>query len=564
MVEKHCAEKGSLHFLSAIKRPLSIKAYISLLKACSSSKSLHQARQIKTHLAHYSVSLSGLLGDYLVVTLARCGDPDEALLTSHALARRTVFSWTAIISSYSDEGLGLQALEAYRLMLLDGIEPDPYTFVAIVRACGLASDIIGGMLFHSDMISGASNLDVFVISSLISMYGKCGAVLEAEHVFLRCPNRGTNAVCCNAMFSAYLECGYLAKALQLFGKMHDEEEDGLLPHRLSCVILLQACASLAETWSEDENALVEIGRSLHAYARRHGFESDETVCSALVIFYGKCGMIREAENVFLSLSEWTFVSWTAMLSAYLELGQPVKVVQLYHHLAKTNVSWDHVMLTCVLQACSAAGSLEICKRLHFVIVDAGYEALSSVASTLIHAYGNCAEMADGGAVFDGFSEPSIVLWNAYIAGHAGEFLLCSYMFESLRFVGIFPDGVTFNSIISACSHSGCIPEGLGYFESMQEQYGLDPDLKHYGSILDLVGRAGLFEMAECVVNRMPMPADLSVWLCLLGACRAHGNVELARKAFDRAVHLKPEQDTAYIVMSSMHAGAGSSEEDDAT
>jgi Flp pilus assembly protein TadD len=99
---------------------------------------------------------------------------------------------------------------------------------------------------------------------------------------------------------------------------------------------------------------------------------------------------------------------------------------------------------------------------------------------------------------------------------------------------------------------------------MKERYGLDPDIKHYGSILDLVGRAGLFEMAECLVNRMPMPADLSAWLCLLGACRAHGNVELARKAFDRAVHLKPEQDTAYIVMSSMHAGARSSEEDYAT
>ena len=166
MVEKLCIQKASLNLLSAIEQPLSTKAYISLLKDCCQAKSLHQAKQIKTHLTNNHVPLSGLLGDYLVVTLARCGDPEEALLTSYKLPFRTVFSWTAIISSYSDDSLGLDALRIYRLMQQDGIQPDRYTFVALLKSCGIASDLLQGMDLHSDAICRAFTLDVFVVSSL--------------------------------------------------------------------------------------------------------------------------------------------------------------------------------------------------------------------------------------------------------------------------------------------------------------------------------------------------------------------------------------------------------------
>ena len=354
------------------------------------------------------------------------------------------------------------------------------------------------------------------------------------------------------MLSAYLEAGYAEKAFQLFVEMQDE--DGLLPYYLTIVIILQACTFIAEKW-KDKGILLEIGRGLHAYARRNGFESNELIGSTLVNMYGKCGVIQEAEHVFLFLPEPTLVSWTAMLSAYIDLGYPIKVLQLYHHLENMNMTWDHVTLTCILQACSATGSLETCKQLHFGIVYANYEDISPVASTLIHAYGSCANMADGQAIFDGISEPTIVVWNACIAGHVGDQdpFSCLYMFEKLQLVGIFPDGVTFNSVISACSHSGHVAEGIGYFQSMNKWYGLNPDVKHYGSILDLVGRAGHFEMIESILKGMPIVADLSIWLCLLGACRAHGNIELARRAFDHAVYIKPKQDTAYIVMSNMYA-----------
>lgn len=364
------------------------------------------------------------------------------------------------------------------------------------------------------------------------------------------------------MLSAYVEQGHGDKALQLFVQM---QVNGVSPYYLTSVIALQACVTLMEkqkTLSDkhvvNKSAALEIGITLHADARRKGLSSEIFVGSALITMYGKNGEIAKAEHVFAMLPEHSLVSCTALLSMYVDQGHVDKALQFYREMEKLGAEWDHVTLTCILQACGASGSLETCKQLHFGIVSSGYDEILPVAATLIHSYGSCAFMVDAQVFFDGLVEPTIVLWNACIAGHAaeGDSPACLHMFENLNFAGMMPNGVTFNSALCACSHSGLVTEGFEYFESISTYYGLSPDVKHYGSMLDLLGRAGDFKMIENVLGKMMVPADLSIWLCLLGACRAHGNVELARRAFDHAVTLQPKQDTAYVVMSSLYADAG--------
>lgn len=155
-------------------------------------------------------------------------------------------------------------------------------------------------------------------------------------------------------------------------------------------------------------------------------------------------------------------------------------------------------------------------------------------------------MVDAQVLFDKLSEPDIVSWNACIAGHAeeGNSLASLHMFEKLKLAGVKPDNVTFTSVLSACSHTGFVIKGLEYFESMSREYGLTPDLKHYSSMLDLLGRAGDFKEAGEMLGRMPMQADQAVWMCLLNACRTYGNLKLAKQVFDDAVKLQVKQATA--------------------
>lgn len=97
---------------------------------------------------------------------------------------------------------------------------------------------------------------------------------------------------------------------------------------------------------------------------------------------------------------------------------------------------------------------------------------------------------------------------------------------------------------------------MEFVESLNRDYQLTPDLKHYSTLLDLLGRAGDFARVENLLQRMPSQADLATWLCLIGACRIHGNVELAKQAFDFAVNLQPNEAAPYILMSRIYIEAG--------
>ncbi|KAI5071720.1 hypothetical protein GOP47_0013971 [Adiantum capillus-veneris] len=629
-------------------------AYLSLLKLCTKRKSLAHVKVICAHLVKHRPELTGFLGDFLVVSLARCGAVEDAQEIASKLLRRTVFSWTAIISAYVNRGDELEALKLYECMRKEGVRADAHTYASLLKACSHLHDLAWGKIIHTDARKDGLATENFVGNGLVTMYGKCGDIRDAESAFLDLAYR--DVVSWTAMLSAYLEQGQSKKALQLFRQM---QEEGITPNRLTCVIALQACVSFAEleeavTPEEGAGKLVslEIGQALHAYACRKDLTADAFVGTTLLSMYGNCGSINMAEHMFCMLphkcvvsynamlaayvdhchgvkalllfkhlidkgltpDKLTYVSaiqacstiadkkvsmatdnpsrkhlalkgqggkalslhremqkqrmiiddvalmlsWTAMLSGFIEKGQGEEALDLYRLMENEGVLLDDVALKCVLQACCLAGSLDVCRTVHSGIVCSGYDVLESVAATLIHAYGNCGSMGDAQSVFDRLSEPDIVSWSACIAGHAGEgdSRACLGMFEKLTVAKLMPDELTFTSILVVCCHSGQVARGLEFFESMSTDFRVTPDLKHYGIMLDLLGRAGDFNCVVELLWGMQMPIDLTMCMCLLGACQTHGNVELARLAFSNAVILQPKDATPYIMMSNIYAKAG--------
>eukprot|EP00250_Pteridium_aquilinum_P010460 c19405_g1_i1 orf=1-1011(-) len=175
--------------------------YWSLLKACNKQKALSQAKQVHGFLARHGKGLSSSLFDYLVSTLAKCGGLEEALDVFHQLCHRTVFSWTAVISAYTEGGKGEQAMETYRHMQVEGIQPNEHTIVSLLKACGSISDLEQGKAIHAYASTKGLDAHDFIGSALVSMYGKCTSIMEAEKVFdslSKC-----NVVLWNAMLSAY-------------------------------------------------------------------------------------------------------------------------------------------------------------------------------------------------------------------------------------------------------------------------------------------------------------------------------------------------------------------------
>ncbi|KAI5077830.1 hypothetical protein GOP47_0007654 [Adiantum capillus-veneris] len=601
---------------SGLPSPPSSDTLLFLLKACLRLKSLPQAKRILACIFHHRIQLSGFLGDYLVVTLAKCGAATEAWKLSCTLPCRTIFSWSAIISVHVDHGDHSEALKLYQCMQEENVHPNKFTLVSLFKACGFLSNLTQGKKLHeyarrmglaSDAFVGLGIREVtsvialqacgilaekevfeeqrikvkslalaralhadavvegyasrlMVGNTLVSAYGKCKSIADAEHAF--CAMSMRDVVSWNAMLSAYIERSEGRKALQLYCQMQVENTE---PEHVTFIMLLQACAAIAK---KEETSFMngqpikpialEVANSLHMDSLRRGFASDMIVASTLLDVYGKCGSVPLAEDVFSKLPQRNAVSWTALLFAYVEQKQVDKALIFYMKMKEERVCLDAVALVSLLQACRECGSLELCKYLHFNVVSSGFDSISGMQTTLVYTYGSCASMGDAQTSFDGLLSPDIMLWSACIDGHAseGNSAKSLHLFENFILGGRKPDEILLASVLSACCYSGHLAMGLEYFSLMDKDFGLTPNLKHFGILIDLLGRAGDLRRTENMLKNMPMKADLAIWVSVLGACRTHGNVQLARHAFNHAISLQPERETSYVLISNIYADAG--------
>lgn len=75
-------------------------------------------------------------------------------------------------------------------------------------------------------------------------------------------------------------------------------------------------------------------------------------------------------------------------------------------------------------------------------------------------------------------------------------------------------------------------------------------------MVDFLGRAGKLHEALKLVESMEVEKDEGLWSALLGACRVHGNLDLAEKAASLLLELLPDNPGHYILLSNIYARAG--------
>lgn len=513
----------------------------------------------------------------LVSMYGSCGSIQDAHNVFDRVPEPDLVVWNAIIAAYAQLGPGRKAVQLYTEMQEKGWSPDARTFVSVLQACSRLVDkdletcedetwakgtcLQMGMEIHAYAWSKGYRCDIYIGNALINLYGKWGSIDDAHNVFDSLPER--DVVAWNAILSTHARQGQPEEVLELYETM---QEQGMNADSRTFVILLQACGLLAEIEGAagcDPHLVKPVslsrGKALHMEALRRGCASDVFVGSTLISLYGKCGSLVDAQLVFNGLPHHTVVSWTAILSACVALEQGDKALQMYRIMQEEGVHPNEVTLICILQACSITGSLDICRQVHEDLVTLNGTNLSSMlAITLIQAYGRCASMADAQDVFNELPRPNVVAWNALLGGYAqqGNSAACLEWYEKMQQAGVTPSGVTFLSVLSACNHAGLVDQGVKYFESASRQFGLCLEIEHYVCVIDLLGRAGWFKMVEDLIVAMPVQPNLSIWLCLLGACRKHSMVVLGRRAFEQAVTLDPKHAAAYILMSNIYADAG--------
>jgi pentatricopeptide repeat protein len=176
-------------------------------------------------------------------------------------------------------------------------------------------------------------------------------------------------------------------------------------------------------------------------------------------------------------------------------------------------------------------------------------------NALLDMYCKCGSLEDANAVFVRMVEKDVISWSTMIAGLAqnGYSKEALKLFESMKVLGIKPNYVTIVGVLFACSHAGLVEEGLYYFHSMKELFGIDPGREHYGCMIDLLGRAGRLSEAVDLINEMECEPDAVTWRALLNACRVHRNVDVAIHAAKQILRLDPQDAGTYVLLSNIYA-----------
>ncbi|XP_043718688.1 pentatricopeptide repeat-containing protein At4g21065-like [Telopea speciosissima] len=183
-----------------------------------------------------SLSVStGLLSLY-----AKLGRMDDARKVFDEIPEKDLVTWNAMIAGYSQNQRPMEAIKLFREMQSErriGVKPDQVTMVSVIASCSQIGTLELGEWVHAYIKKNEIMLDVFLATSLIDMYAKCGDVNRSRHLFQEMPTRDLAAW--NAMIKGLAIHGQGKEALEIFSLM---KRDGVLPNDITFVGLLSACS----------------------------------------------------------------------------------------------------------------------------------------------------------------------------------------------------------------------------------------------------------------------------------------------------------------------------------
>ncbi|WCJ17661.1 Tetratricopeptide repeat (TPR)-like superfamily protein [Euphorbia peplus] len=192
------------------------------------------------------------------------------------------------------------------------------------------------------------------------------------------------------------------------------------------------------------------------------------------------------------------------------------------------------------------GKLEDAKKVHDYFLQSTYRGDMKFNNKVIEMYGKCGSMTDAKRVFDHMAERDMDTWHLMINGYAlnniGDEGL--QMFEQMRTLGFKPTEETFLAVLSACASADAVEEGFLHFESMKNEYGINPGIQHYLGVIDILGKCGYVNEIEEYVQKLPFDATVEIWESFKKYARFHGDVDLEDRAEELIVALDPSKATA--------------------
>ncbi|XP_062214724.1 pentatricopeptide repeat-containing protein At5g55740, chloroplastic [Phragmites australis] len=499
------------------------EVYASLLQCCVTAGSLRLGRQVHAAAVkrgpYYCRNV--YVGTKLAVFYARCGALADAERAFCALPEKNAFAWAAVIGLWSRAGLHARALAGFADMFEAGVPADNFVVPSVLKSCAGLGLALAGRAVHCYAWKTGVAECVYVMSSLVDFYGKCGEVENARGVFDAMPER--TVVSWNSMLMAYIDNGRIDEAVELFYEMRVE---GVLPTRVSVVSLLSASADLEA---------VDGGRQGHAVAVSSGLEMDVILGSSMINFYCKVGLVEAAEAVFEQMAERDVVTWNLMIAGYLQDGKINKAFDTCRRMLETNLKFDCVTLASIIMACAKSCNMVVGTATHGYAVRNNLESDVTVVCGLIDLYARSGRIEHARRVFNAMGQRDLVMWKVMISAYAD----CGMSSEALKLLnqmqieGISPNAACWDPVISAFIRNGQFEDALEIFNGMLLTK-TRPNLRTWSLLISGLSQNGMHQEVTNLCCKMqevePAPSP-AIYSAALLAVKTAGSVH-----YGKAIH----------------------------
>ncbi|CAL5403847.1 unnamed protein product [Camellia sinensis] len=275
----------------------------SVLRGCAGLKDLNAGRQVHGYVVKSGFEFNLVVGSSLAHMYMKSGSLEEGERVIKAMPIRNVVACNTLIAGRAQNGFSEGALDQYNMMKMAGFRPDKITFVSVISSCSELATLGQGQQIHAEAIKTGASTVVGVISSLISMYSRCGCLDESVKAFLE--REEADVVLWSSMIAAYGFHGKGEEAIELFNRM---DQVGLNANDVTFLSLLYACShcGLKDKGLKFFNLMIE----------KYGLEPRLEHYTCVVDLLGRSGCLEEAEGFIRTMPvKKDAIIWKTLLSA---------------------------------------------------------------------------------------------------------------------------------------------------------------------------------------------------------------------------------------------------------
>ncbi|KAK4793389.1 hypothetical protein SAY86_023824 [Trapa natans] len=499
--------------------PINGSTLSCVLKACGALSHRSMGKQVHSVCVKSGFQGDVSVGTSLVDMYMKIENVVDGMRVFELMGDKNVVSWTSLLCGYTKNGMNDRAVALFRRMLGMGVEPNAFTFATILGALRADGAFIveRGTQVHGLVIKNGLNSNTTVGNSLINMYFKVGKSGSARAIFDSMDEK--NSVTWNGMVSGYISSGCDSEALEIFSQMRAE---GVSLTQVTFASTIKLCGNIRN---------LSFVRQLHGRLLKCGFEFGDGIKTALLVSYCKCNDMDSAVTGFFMMhGDRDVISWTALITGYLQNGRGDRAVDLFRQMYTEGVSPNSFTYSVILTAHPFVSPSVV----HAQVIKTSHDRLSTVGTALLDTYFKQGNPDAATKVFDSILEKDIVSWSAVLAGYAqiGDSGRAIKVFIKLGREGSTrPNEYTFSSIINACARPASGAEQGKQLHGCSIKAGFSYALVVSSALVTMYAKRGNIENANKVFQRQRERDSIS-WNSMISGYAQHGDGKKALEIFE--------------------------------